>query len=283
MEWHLYRAFSHFLCSRPWSSVLYPLEKKQSRFMAFILHIWIIYFIYQHAVLGKNCSASRSYVQILSPESKSRTLTSIATQFQPYNYLIEPTELVVLSPDDDICSGSLSTDITDKIVVIFPANSNCSHVSRVYAAEQMGATAALIVDDNPSSGAVSPIIDTNPSDNISPTIPARVIPYNQALSLYQTCVTYDIWMHTYTHCVPVLETMTVEFGCKPNVSSYSILCVIDTSGDHWWMDGDYQLQVGVSKNGHPVWSKDGYLLVLDRDLFLYLNDGDGQHAWYWAI
>eukprot|EP01083_Nonionella_stella_P153459 493084_1 len=238
--------------------------------MASILQIVIVYLIHIYAVLGKNCSALGSYVQIVAPLSISRTLTSAQALFPPYNYYIEPTEVAVLSTDDKICSGSITTDITDKIVAIFPENGiNCSYVSRIYAAEQMGAKAVLIVNDDPASGAVSTIIDTNPSDNITPTIPARMIPYYAAIS--------------FSYMANQQETIIVEFGCFNATNISSILCVIDTSGDHWWMDGDYQLQVDVTKNGHPVWSKEGYLLVLDRDLFLYLNDGDGQHAWYWAI
>lgn len=64
-------------------------------------------------------------------------------------------------------------------------------------------------------------------------------------------------------------TLTVEFGCLESDDIDQILCIVDKSGDHWWLDGDYQLQVGIKKTGHSVWVKSGYLLVIDIDHYLF--------------
>ena len=79
-------------------------------------------------------------------------------------------------------------------------------------------------------------------------------------------------------------TLKIEFGCYDDSQDIdAILCVVDKSGDHWWMDGDYQLQIGIKKTGHSVWKKSGYLLVIDVDHYIFLHDGDGKSEWYWAI
>ena len=76
--------------------------------------------------------------------------------------------------------------------------------------------------------------------------------------------------------------MTASFKCVEGDTS-QVLCVVDESGEHWWLDGDYELQSQITKNDHSVWVKDGYLFVLDVDFYLFLHDADGQDEWYWAI
>lgn len=115
----------------------------------------------------------------------NRTILSAQALFEPYNYYVNPTELVTLTEDiDDICSGNLATDVRNKIVLIVPANGNCSAVKRVYGAEINGAKAVLIASDDVQTGSVEPIIDSKLTDDdgtpIVTTIPTRMIPSNDA-------------------------------------------------------------------------------------------------------
>eukprot|EP00486_Rosalina_sp_Unknown_P003758 CAMPEP_0201575966 /NCGR_PEP_ID=MMETSP0190_2-20130828/21474_1 /ASSEMBLY_ACC=CAM_ASM_000263 /TAXON_ID=37353 /ORGANISM="Rosalina sp." /LENGTH=791 /DNA_ID=CAMNT_0048006257 /DNA_START=189 /DNA_END=2567 /DNA_ORIENTATION=+ len=162
-----------------------------------------------------------------------------------------------------------------------PANGNCSYVKRVYGAEINGATAVLLGNDDEQTGSVIPIIDDQPTDDegniIVTSIPARMIPYGEGtfLSLGITIGEHPDREDNYT--------LKIEFGCLSVSDPDPILCVVDQSGDHWWMDGDYQYQVALTKTGAPVWLKEGYLLVLDVNHYIFLHDGDGQAEFYWAI
>ena len=73
----------------------------------------------------------------------------------------------------------------------------------------------------------------------------------------------------------------MNFGCFEDEYP-SDLCVVDTLGDFYYLDGDYQRQAGEDYNGHPVYKKEGYS-YLERDRYIFLHDGNGDEDWYWAI
>ena len=134
----------------------------------------------------EECSALSSYVQVTAPSLQ--TVLSAHSLFPPYTYDVNSTELVTLdSTRDNICSGILSTDITNKIVLIMPDDGNCSYVERVYGAEINDAKAVILSSDDYESGSVESIIDDNTVDDdgnvIETSIPVRIIPYNSASSL----------------------------------------------------------------------------------------------------
>merc|ERR1719242_2060554 len=217
-----------------------------------------------HSIYGQNCRAVDSYVQITVP-SIGYDVTALSAQamFKPWLYHTVPTDLVVLSSEDDICSGdSLSIDITDKIVLINPVNGDCANVTKVYKAQLNGAKAVLISDTETEIGTVSNLANDDDSTSTQLLIPARTIPYTLALTL----ATFG-------------DTVFVEFGCRSASSNItSVICMFDESGQHWELEGDYQLQSSLSYNGKPVWLKQGYHLVLDIDYFIFLNNQN-----YWTI
>lgn len=75
--------------------------------------------------------------------------------------------------------------------------------------------------------------------------------------------------------------MSIEFGCFD--SQYpSAVCLTDSLGEYWHLDGDYQRQADIKYNEHPVYMKEGYVWILD-DMYIFLHDGYGNTDWYWAI
>ena len=70
-----------------------------------------------------------------------------------------------------------------------------------------------------------------------------------------------------------------EFGCN-EVEHPLMICVLDIEGNHWFLDGDYILQVNKSYNQHPYWIKTGYYL-LSYYIFLHVNNNTNE--WFWAI
>ena len=51
------------------------------------------------------------------------------------------------------------------------------------------------------------------------------------------------------------EVVEVKFGCFS--SDYPThLCMLDTMGDAWFLDGDYQRQEATF-NDHPIYKKEG--------------------------
>merc|ERR1719242_348869 len=216
------------------------------------------------SIYGQNCRAVDSYVQITVP-SIGYDVTALSAQamFKPWLYHTVPTDLVVLSSEDDICSGdSLSIDITDKIVLINPVNGDCSNVTKVYKAQLNGAKAVLITNSETEIGIVSNLENDDESTATQLTIPTRSIPYNLAKTLSSFS-----------------DTIFVEFGClsaSSNISS--VICLVDESGDDWQLDGDYQLQTDLFMNGKNVWLKSGYHLVLDIDFYIFLSNDN-----YWTI
>ena len=120
------------------------------------------------------CSAIDSYVQVMSSSNLTITLTSSQALFPPYTYSVPFTELVTLdSSNDNICDeAGITTDISDKIVLLFEEIGNCTSHYKVYVAEQHGAIAVLLANDD-LSGEVITIID---DEQITTTIPMRSIP-----------------------------------------------------------------------------------------------------------
>ena len=75
------------------------------------------------------------------------------------------------------------------------------------------------------------------------------------------------------------EFVMGEFTCDD--SDYPlVICVLDTVGRHWWMDGDYVLQKNKTYNDHPIWHKEGFYLL---DYYIYLHTNNNAEPWYWAI
>ena len=127
------------------------------------------------------CSATdKSYVQVSSSNASSTILSSQAL-FPPYTYYVPFTQLVTLSTTtDNICDpAGITTDISNKIVLIFEGIGNCSSHSKVYVAEQAGAI-AVVLANNDISGEVVPVID---DDQVTTTIPMRSIPRVDGISL----------------------------------------------------------------------------------------------------
>ena len=122
-----------------------------------------------------DCSAiDQSYVQYLSSSNISTTLTSSQALFPPYKYYVPFTELVILdSSTDNVCDEvGISTDLSNKIVLIFEETEGCSSHYKVYVAEVNGAIAVLLANSD-ASGLVFPIVD---DDQVTTSIPMRSIP-----------------------------------------------------------------------------------------------------------
>lgn len=125
-----------------------------------------------------NCSALTSYVQITSPSNLSQTLTSSQALFAPYSYYIPSTQLVKLNDSiDDICGNhgrGISSDISNKIVLIFESEGNCTNHFKVLQAQDANAIAVLLAN-NDNSGEVINIIDDNSLQDLETVIPMRSI------------------------------------------------------------------------------------------------------------
>eukprot|EP01083_Nonionella_stella_P293240 997207_1 len=148
-----------------------------------------------------------------------------------------------------------------------PENGDCNYMIRAYNAEQNGAKAVVFGNDEKESGDVEEI--PNENTDLITTIPTRMTTYKNGQLL--------------SNALDNGKALEIEFACNEASNISLVLCFIDLSGDHWYLDGDYQLQVGLIKNSHPVWNKKGYLLVMDADYFLFLHDGSGKESMYWAI
>ena len=99
-------------------------------------------------------------------------MTSAQALFPPYTYYLDWTDLTQLDSTDDPCSESgISTDIMDKVVLMFESVGNCTAHMKVAVAEENGAVAVLMAN-NDMSGEVITIID---DDSITTTIPMRSI------------------------------------------------------------------------------------------------------------
>ena len=80
---------------------------------------------------------------------------------------------------------------------------------------------------------------------------------------------------------PTGEAVDVEFGCFDEEYP-SVICILDSLGDVWYLDGDYQRQADLTFNDHPVYMKEGYVWLID-DIYIFLHDGKGDQDWYWAV
>ena len=78
-------------------------------------------------------------------------------------------------------------------------------------------------------------------------------------------------------------TMAIEagFGCD-RTDHPLVICALDTTGNHWWLDGDYVRQTNedYEHNQHPVWLKEG---VYTLSYYLFLHTANNTDEWYWAI
>jgi len=209
-----------------------------------------------------SCSAIDSYVQVISSGNLSATVTSAQALFPPYTYYLEYTDLTKLDSSDDPCSPSgISTDISSKVVLLFESVGNCTSHLKVAVAEENGAVGVLLAN-NDVSGEVITIID---DESLSTTIPMRSIPLIDGTELSDELDS---------------ETVQVKFGCFD--SEYPThLCMLDTMGDGWFLDGDYQRQEATF-NDHAVYKKEGYVWIVD-DIYVFLHDANGDSDWYWAI
>ena len=149
-----------------------------------IFYLILCITLYIHLTYSQNCSAINAYVQIISPSYlANRTLTSSQALFPPYSYYIPSTELTQLSSTDNICNASeISTDLSNKIVLIFKSDGNCTDHYKVYVAEQNNAIAVLLAYDE---NEVINIIDDNTitGQGITTTIPMRSIPRDDGITL----------------------------------------------------------------------------------------------------
>ena len=81
------------------------------------------------------------------------------------------------------------------------------------------------------------------------------------------------------------ETVEIEFGCFDDSTHEdypSVICILDSKGDVWYLDGDYQRQAELTYNDHPVYKKEAYSFLLS-DLYIFLDDANGDQDWYWTI
>jgi len=211
------------------------------------------------------CSAIDSYVQVVSSSNLSTTLTSSQALFPPYKYSIPFTELAILdSSNDNICDETgITTDISNKIVLIFEEIGNCTSHYKVYVAEQNGGI-AVILANNDLSGEVITIID---DEQVTTTIPMRSIPREDGIILRDE--------------INSGETIDIQFGCFDE-DYPSVICILDSLGDVWYLDGNYQRQAELTYNDHPVYMKEGYVWLL-ADIYIFLHDGNGDQDWYWAV
>lgn len=74
--------------------------------------------------------------------------------------------------------------------------------------------------------------------------------------------------------------MTIEFGCFDDEYP-TTLCTLDTLGDVWHIDGQYQRQQ-TTFNEHPVYRVEGYSYLLPA-VYLFLHDGNGTDDWRWTF
>ena len=101
--------------------------------MAPCLYFLIIFIICYYINVSSGCSAINSYVQITSPIELQQTILSSQALFAPYNYYINSSQLVQLDDSiDDICTGKLSTNVENKVVLIQLSNGDCNNINKIY-------------------------------------------------------------------------------------------------------------------------------------------------------
>ena len=135
-----------------------------------------------HIAFSTNCSAIDAYVQVLTTANNvSETYASAQALFPPCTYYVPYTELVMLNArDDDICDATaITTDISNKIVLLFEGVGSCSSHYKVWVAERNGATAVLLAVLDGSGGASVIVTD----DTVTTTIPTRAISYTDGEEL----------------------------------------------------------------------------------------------------
>eukprot|EP01084_Bolivina_argentea_P233597 393408_1 len=230
----------------------------------------ILFLLLEVDCANTNCSAINSYVQIASPPDlfpPSGTLTSAKALFGPYSYYIPPTELILLDPNtNNICvEDGITTDITNKIILIFESNGQCSNHYKAYVAQKNNATAVLLTN-NDNSGEVINIIDDNSLKNTQMIMPMRSISH----------IDGQILQNQMTNGTNIM----IEFACFTN-DYPSHICVLDTDGSFWYLDGDYQRQQ-MTYNDHPVYKKEGYVYLVNN-IYIFQHNGNGDIDWYWAI
>eukprot|EP01083_Nonionella_stella_P066455 175016_1 len=211
-----------------------------------------------------NCSAFHAFVKVQG--AYNVTLLSAQALFAPHSYYIPFAPLVLLSTNDDICDPdtTLSTTITNRILLLFESIGDCSIHYKVLSAQSHGASGVLMAN-NDDSGQVIRIAD---DDAFTTVIPMRSIskPDGQLLSDH----------------IQSNHAIQAKIGCFDNVTYPSLLCLSDTSGSFYFQSGEYQRQVGLQMNGHPVWKMHGYPLWR-TDVYIFLHDADGAADWYWAV
>ena len=217
-----------------------------------------------------NCNASKAYVQITLPSSLSTTITSSKTAFPPHSYYYIPsTQLIQLnSSTDDICSeNGINSNISNKILLLFETTTqDCSSHYQIYIAQQHNASAVLLANTD---------ISTNSDieeDGITTSIPSRRIPYNDGLLLQNATLS--------------AEAVQIEIGCF-NTSYPVALCVSDSEGDKWYLDGNYQQIYGKALNNYPVYKKEGYA-HLQSPLYLFqhkssISSSNNSSELHWSI
>ena len=138
-----------------------------------------------------NCSAIDAYVQVVSSGNLSNTLLSSQALFPPYKYHVSFTQLIALdSLIDDPCNPSgISTNIANKIVLLFESEGNCTNHYKVFVAEQNNAIGVILANTD-LSGEVVPIID---DDSVTTTIPMRSISYQNGVILQDEIVDLGLY------------------------------------------------------------------------------------------
>eukprot|EP01083_Nonionella_stella_P065940 173215_1 len=166
------------------------------------------------------CSALRAYVEIYAPDLvrgavKTRILLSSHALFPPYEYNIPYTDSVALPNTDDICdpNASLSTNITNIIVVLFESIGDCTIHRKVLSAEQHGARAVLMT--NGESSEVINIVDDDTLGNITTSIPVRGITKDTGESLSLASLDWNVPVSIRFKC----NTPTLAPTIAPSVSS----------------------------------------------------------------
>ena len=86
--------------------------------------------------------------------------------------------------------------------------------------------------------------------------------------------------YKYQNIHAIGTTVMIKFGCFDN-DYPSHICMLDTEGEFWHLDGDYQRQE-ATKNDHPVYKKEGYSYLIS-DWYIFLHSADNENEWYWAI
>eukprot|EP01083_Nonionella_stella_P282546 961398_1 len=219
----------------------------------------------------RTCTNQESFVEVQasSPISNIQNETLISTRalFPPHSYYVPWTELVVLKSHDDICNilQPLSSNITNKIVLLFESIGHCGIHRKVLVAQNKGAKAVLIAN-NDLTGQVHIIHDDGGISGVSTIVPMRSISKNDGELLYD-----EVQAH---------HGIEIRFGC-PSTPYPSILCLTDPTGEFADFAGNYQRQVESTFNAHPVWRMNGYAKTKEH-LYLYLHAPQADSDSYWV-